>query len=154
MGCALYVDLLKPPSLVSLTLQEEKLDLVLGIKHIFKQIKSLKGLAGQDSLQWPTVKLVCSRIKDKKGGKQYQGATLKSCNSATLEYCKEQAIADVNKLDLRMRDRLEWSDVKKKSWYAVFWSSLILRDDKQCQTALTLVCQTMRMKQTLWRKSS
>ena len=61
VGCALYVDILKLPSLLSLTLQDDKLDLVLGIKHILKTIKSLKALAGQDPLQWPTVKLVCSK---------------------------------------------------------------------------------------------
>ena len=67
VGCALYVDILNPPSLLSLTLQHDKLDLVLGIKHILETIKSLKALASQDPLQWPTVKLVCSRIKDEDG---------------------------------------------------------------------------------------
>ena len=28
------------------------------------------------------------------------------------KYCKEQALADLKQLDLKMRDRLEWSDVK------------------------------------------
>ena len=112
VGCALYVDILKPPSLLSLTLQHDKLDLVLGIKHILKTIKSLKALASQDPLQWPTVKLVCSRIKDEDGSKQYQGALLHCYNTRTLECCKEQALADLKQLDLKMRDRLKWSDVK------------------------------------------
>ena len=106
------MDILKPPSLLSLTLQDNKLDLVLGIKHILKTIKSLKALAGQDPLQWPTVKLVCSRIKDEDGSKQYQGALLQCYDTRTLEHCKEQALADLKQLDLKMRDRLEWSDVK------------------------------------------
>ena len=112
VGCALYMDILKPPSLLSHTLQDDKLDLVLGIKHILKTIKSLKALAGQDPLQRPTVKLVCSKIKDEDGSKQYQGALLQCYDTRTLEHCKEQALADLKQLDLKMRDRLEWSDVK------------------------------------------
>ena len=78
------MDILKPPSLLSLTLQDDKLDLVLGIKYILKTIKSLKALAGQDPLQWPTVKLVSSRIKDEDGSKQYQGALLQCYDTRTL----------------------------------------------------------------------
>ena len=151
VGCALYVDLLKHPSLLSLTLQEKNLDLVLGIKHILKTIKSLKGLASQDSLQWPTVKLVCSRIKDGEGGKQYQEATLKNYNSATTEYCKEQAMADLNHLDLRMRDRHEWSDVK-------LLRSILIFVDTQGWQAKSNSTDTgvsdSEDEQTLWRKSS
>ena len=106
------MDILRPPSLLSLTLQDDKLDLVLCIKHILKTIKSLKALSDQDPLQWPTVKLVCSRIKDEGGSKQYQGAPLQCYDTRTLEYCEEQALADLKELDLKMRDRLEWSDVK------------------------------------------
>lgn len=93
--------------LFSASLQEDNLDLVLGIKHTLKTIKSLKALAGQDPFQWPTAKLVCNRIKDEDGSKQYQGY-----NTTTLDYCKEQALTDLKQLDLKMRDWLEWSDVK------------------------------------------
>ena len=43
---------------------------------------------------------------------QYQGALLQCYDTRTLEHCKEQALADLKQLDLKMRDRLEWSDVK------------------------------------------
>ena len=33
VGCALYADILKPASLLSLTLQDNNLDVVLGIKN-------------------------------------------------------------------------------------------------------------------------
>ena len=51
-------------------------------------------------------------IKDEDGSKQYQGALLQYYDTRTLEHCKEQALADLKQLDLKMRDRLEWSDVK------------------------------------------
>ena len=42
IGCSLYTDVLQPASLLSLTLQGHKLDIVLGIKHIVKTVISLK----------------------------------------------------------------------------------------------------------------
>ena len=67
LGCAVYVDILKAPSLLSLSLQGNELDTVCGIKHILKSIASLKSLAKQDPLLWPTVKMVLARIKDEDG---------------------------------------------------------------------------------------
>ena len=72
----MYVDVLKAPVLLSLSLQEEKLDIVLGIQHLLKSTKSLKKMAEQDPLLWPTVKLVCSRVKEEGESKVYQGAVL------------------------------------------------------------------------------
>ena len=112
LGCALYVDVLKPPSLLSLALQGDSIDVVLGIKHILKSSHSLKKLSSQDPLQWPTAKLLCSRIKEEDGNKVYQGAVLQRFNDTTKGSCKQQALADLKRLDERMRDRLEWSDVE------------------------------------------
>ena len=42
---ALYMDVLKPPSLLSLSLQGEKLDIVQGIQDLLKSSKSLRTLA-------------------------------------------------------------------------------------------------------------
>ena len=112
IGAAMYVDVLKAPSFLSLSLQKEKLDIVLGIQHILKSIKSLKAMAGQDPLLWPTVKLVCSRVKDEDGDKIYQGAILNNYNPTSLKACADQALADVSQLEKKMRARLEWSDVK------------------------------------------
>ncbi len=109
IGAAMYVDLVKPVSILSLTLQAEKLDIVLGIQHLLKSTKSLKTVAGQDPLLWPTVKLVCSRVKENNDGENiYQGAVL---NPSTLKACSNQALANVNRLHQLMRTRSEWSDV-------------------------------------------
>ena len=67
VGEAMYVDVLKPPSVLSLSLQDENLDTVGGIKNILKSSKSQKSLAEQDPLEWPTIKLVCSRIQEEDG---------------------------------------------------------------------------------------
>ncbi len=112
IGAAMYVDVLKAPALLSLSLQGEKLDIVLGIQHLLKSSKSLKKMAGQDPLLWPTVKLVCNRIKEEGEDKVYQGAVLNNYNPATLKTCAAQALADIKRLEDKMRARLEWSDVK------------------------------------------
>ena len=50
-GCALYVDILKPVSLLSLSLQGNDLDIVLGIKNILKSTVALKNLCKQNVLE-------------------------------------------------------------------------------------------------------
>ena len=99
VASALYVDVLKPPSLLSLTLQDDDLDTVLGLRHILKSVKSLKKLADQNPLEWPTVKSVCSKITD---GNVYQGAAMQSFNTRTLNYCRDQALTDLKQLDQKM----------------------------------------------------
>ena len=65
LGCALYVDILQAPSFLSLTLQNDGLDIVQGIQHILKSHQSLKKLSSQDPLHWSTVKLLRKRIVER-----------------------------------------------------------------------------------------
>ncbi len=109
IGCALYVDALKALSLLSKALQGEKLDIVLRLRNNLQAKKSLNSLTDLDPLKWPTVTLVRNRLTN---GTDYQGATLKHFNDATLNSCKAQALANVSRLEGKMRERLEWSDVK------------------------------------------
>ena len=93
IGCALYVDALKAPSLLSKALQGEKLDVVQGLQSILKAKKSLKCLTELDPLQWPTLKLVHNRLTN---GNEYQGAALKHFSEAMTKSCNDQALADVH----------------------------------------------------------
>ena len=112
IGCSLYIDVLQPASLLSLTLQGHKLDIVLGIKYIVKTVKSLKKLSEKEPSTWPTYKLICNRIKDESGKKLYQGVVLKHYSTEVLEQCQHQALRDLKLLEQNMHERLEWSDVK------------------------------------------
>ena len=89
IGAALYVDVLKSPSYLSLCLQDNHLDIISGIKSVLKSSKSLKSLAEQDPLQWQVLKLVCSRVKDEGGDKIYQGAVLQGYSTSVLSQCAE-----------------------------------------------------------------
>ena len=110
LGCAMYVDILKPASLLSLSLQESELDMVLGIKNILKSTTALKSLARQDPFEWPTVKLLLRRMKDKGGEKSYQGAALQNVSPATQESLKQDALHYLNREGERTTDiKLLWS---------------------------------------------
>ena len=109
-GYALYVDILKQASILSLSLQGSGLDIVLGINNILKSVTALKNLAKQDPLEWPTVKLLLGRIKEADGETSYQGATLVNCTSESHEKAKREAVQDLSELNNKMRERLAWSD--------------------------------------------
>ena len=112
IGAALYVEVLKSPSCLSLCLQDDHLDIISGIKSLLKSSKSLKSMAEQDPLQWQLPKLVCSRIKDEGGDKLYQGAVLQGYSVAVLSQCASIVLRDLQELSAQIRSRLEWSDVQ------------------------------------------
>ena len=64
----------------------------------------------------------------------YQGAEIKNYNSVTLESCKRQALADMERLNNTIKERLEWSDVKLLRALIVFldtqsWTRRFLTND-------------------------
>ena len=71
VGSALYIDVLHPVAILSLTLQNDDLDVVFGIKSILKSHKSLQKLSSLDPSEWPVTKVVLSRMKEQDGGKVY-----------------------------------------------------------------------------------
>ena len=112
VGCAMYVDILKPPSLLSMSLQASKLDVVLGIKDTLKSITELKNLEKKDPFEWPSVKLLLRKMEDEGDKKLYQGAKLQNFNESVQLRLKQDALHDLAELDEKMRERLMWSDVK------------------------------------------
>ena len=64
VGSALYVDILKPASLLSLTLQSDDIDIVQGIKHILKSHSTLQKLSSQQPLEWPVTKHKSSTLEE------------------------------------------------------------------------------------------
>ena len=117
IGCAMYIDILKAPSLLSLTLQKDSIDIIYCIKQILKSLESLDTLSKQDPKEWPTVSLVFTRISDcnseddADGQPVYQGANLSHYNGA-FSTCSRQAKADLLSLSESVKKRLAWSDLK------------------------------------------
>ena len=52
VGAAMYIDALKGPSLLSLTFQNDKLDVVRGLQYFIKTIKSFKAVLLLTKTQW------------------------------------------------------------------------------------------------------
>ena len=112
LGCALYVDILKPAAILSLCLQDSELDVVAGIKSILKSSASLKNLSKTEPTEWPTVKLVQGRISLEGEDKVYQGTYLSNYNTSSQKQSIQHALNDLQTLNAKMQERLEWSDVQ------------------------------------------
>ena len=108
--CLEVLEVLKGPAILSLCLQKLDCDIVDGLKQILKTVNSLRSLRKKGPSEWPTVKLVQDRVVSEGSSVSYQGATLKSYTVATLEYCKKQALGDLDRLYKTIQERLEWSD--------------------------------------------
>ena len=91
----MYIDVLKSPSMLSLSLQKSDCDIVYVLKQFLKAADSIKSLRIQNPSLWPTVKLMLERIHTEGNVVTYQGAEIKNYNSITLESCKRQALADM-----------------------------------------------------------
>jgi len=157
IGCAMYVDILNGPSKLSLCLQKADCDIVFGLKQILKVANTIKSLRSQDPTLWPTVKLVLEKVDSKGSITSYQGAQLKSYSSATLENCKRQALGDLERLNITIQQRLEWSDVKllralivfldTQSWIKRQPSDSDIEEDtslEQVSDAIELLCSHFR----------
>ena len=136
-SCALYIDIIKPAYILSLPLQSQDVDIVLGIKNILKAVAALDSLSKLNCLELPTVKLFQSRIKEEGGEVTYQGAVLLNYSSDVKERCMSEALKDLNRLDGKLQERLSWSNIKLLQSLLIFletqtWikrSNLLLADN-------------------------
>lgn len=69
---------------------------------------------------WPSVRLICNRVKDEDGDKVYQGAVLTNYTLTALKECANTVLVDVKRLEDRMKTRLEWSDLDMLRAIVVF----------------------------------
>ena len=113
IGAAMYTDILKSPSCLSLTLQEEKLDVIKAIQHLLKARKSLQSLSKQNPVEWPSVSMVYNRIVEDESSKihSYQGVALTNCSHEKFQQYSNEVIKDLKRLDDKLKERLEWSDL-------------------------------------------
>ena len=112
IGCALYIDVLKAPSQLSLPLQENEIDVISGIKHILKTVQTFQLLRGMDPQEWPTFTTVLATITEKENLRSYQGITLTGFTSSMVSHCSAIALADLHALDSKLKDWLTWPDTK------------------------------------------
>ena len=111
VGCVMYIDVLQVPLVLSQSLQEDGTDIVQDIKQVLMAASTLQSLAKKDPQLWPTTKLVLGRMSEEGDQKVYQGSTITHFSDSMLSQCSKQALADLQKLDDRIKERPAWSDV-------------------------------------------
>ncbi len=122
ISTALFIEVLKPASILSLTLQYDSIDIVYSIQSILKTIKSLKYMSDKDPKEWPSLQLVQTRIDDHN---EYQGVPVTPNFETVLSGCKADALADLHTLEENIKGRLEWSDLR-------FLRCVLIFLDTQC----------------------
>ena len=122
IGCAMYVEALKPVSLLSLSLQSDGADIALSMVNTMKSVKSLKKLSQQEVHEWPMVQLVKKKLQDVDGSQEYQGVAISEFDKV-LEACSRDVVADLQCLDHKIKARLEWSDTNLLKAFVAFVST-------------------------------
>ena len=98
--------------MLSLNLQQDSVDIVCGINSILKCMNKLSALSKQEPQQWPTVKIVISKVNDEGTQKTYQRCVLNQYTESSRQQCLAYAKADLQRLQNKIGERLEWSDMK------------------------------------------
>jgi len=128
IGVAMYTDILKSPSCLSLALQEEEIDVINGIQHLLKSRKSLQSLSEQNPLEWPSVSVVYRRnVEDETSVvHSYQGVAPSNCSSEKFQQYSNEAIKDLKRLDDKLKEQLEWSDPTMLRYFWILKAGLAL----------------------------
>ena len=108
IGCAMYVEALKPVSLLSLS-QQKGAAFVNGIESTLNSVKALNSMSELAATESSTVNLLKSRLKQVGDQKEYQGVALQDFDRI-LQQCKKQVTDDIRRHELKIKERLEWSD--------------------------------------------
>ena len=84
--------------------------LVVYVNAIF--MNKLSALSKLAPLQWPAVKMIISKVTEEGQHKTYQGCVLNHYSDSTQQQCFMHAKNDLQRLEKRIGERLEWSDMK------------------------------------------
>ena len=109
VSCTLYIEVMKPISLLSLTLQGEKADIVSSIENTLKSVKCLQSLIQKDPKEWTQIQLLKKKTKEVEGKQEYQGVPIANVDT-TVDQCKGHVLADLKRLEREIKHRLEWTD--------------------------------------------
>ena len=92
LGCALFLDLLKPAATLCKALQNDELSVPSAIEAILHTTKSLENLKDKNFDDYPTVKRVCTSIQSSDDQCTYQGTKLDNYEGALTylrSHCSE-----------------------------------------------------------------
>ena len=106
LGCAFFVDLLMPISILSKTLQNEEIDILEALTSVLRTLEELDKLLSKPVEQWATYKAVIQKCDSE----VYQLQELKNFSVAT-QYLENNGDSYCRKISDCVKSRLKWSDV-------------------------------------------
>ncbi len=83
-------------------------------------MNKLSALSKLAPLQWPAVKMIISKVTEEGQHKTYQGCVLNHYSDSTQQQCFIDAKNDLQRLEKRIGERLEWSDMKLLRSISIF----------------------------------
>ena len=111
LGCAFFVDLLLPCSVVSMTMQSDEVDIVGAMSSLLRTVKEVDKLCSYGLERWPTYAATLAKITEEDGKHVYQLQELKC-----FAQVKEHFTANFNEFCASVttcfRTRLAWSDLQ------------------------------------------
>ena len=98
LGCAMFVDLLKPCAVFSKVMQRDEVDILCAMTSIVKTVKEVKKLGDLPLESWPTYSATIKKITCENGDYIYQCQTLKA-------YDQGKSVTEC------LKSRLKWSNI-------------------------------------------
>ena len=111
LGCAFYVDLLVPCTILSKVMQFDDLDILSTLTSLLKSVRELEKLSSTPLDKWPTYASTLSKCTENEGTVCYQLQNLKQFENAK-SYFASNYKAYCTKVKSCMKSRLTWSDVQ------------------------------------------
>ena len=111
LGCALFVDLLKPCECFSKCMQNEEIDILGAITALLKTKREIEKLGSNPLDQWPTYAKVCANCEEEDGSVIYQCQILKNFSEAQTFYSSKYQEYSTAVND-HITSRLSWYDMQ------------------------------------------
>ena len=110
LGCAFFIDLLKPASILCKVFQDAEICVYQAIESIMKTKKVLDKLKATSFKELPTVKKALTRGKEEPDGSiTYQGAEIKRYQ-AGIEYFEANHTVLIESVEICLRNRIKSQD--------------------------------------------
>ena len=113
LGCGFFVDLLTPCTIVSKSMQNDEIDIILGaLTGVLKTLKEMDKLASKPLDQWPTYAATLSKCTTEEDGcTVYQLQKLRKFSEAQAYFssnCEEYCL----NVSQCIKSRLSWTDMQ------------------------------------------
>ena len=82
LGCALFIDLLTPCSIISKEMQSDDVDILSALNSLLRTIKEIDKLSFKSLDQWPTYAATLKKVKVEEGKETYQCQQIKKFSDA------------------------------------------------------------------------